>query len=127
MLASMFQGALWAFMMPARQAIIPNIVGKDHLTNALALNAAGMSAMTLLSPAFAGFLYNAFPSKPDATGVYIVVTILGFAAIFFTSLVRYTQTESTQPKEKVTTDIKQGLTHILSNKMINILITLLYI
>ena len=27
MLASMFQGALWAFMMPARQAIIPNIVG----------------------------------------------------------------------------------------------------
>ena len=122
MLASMFQGALWAFMMPARQAIIPNIVGKDHLTNALALNAAGMSAMTLLSPAFAGFLYNAFPSKPDATGVYIVVTILGFAAIFFTSLVRYTQTESTQPKEKVTTDIKQGLTHILSNKMILVLL-----
>ncbi len=55
--ASLIQGAIWSFMMPARQAIIPQVVGPDKIGNAMAMNAAGMSAMTLLAPAMAGGLY----------------------------------------------------------------------
>ena len=62
--ASFIQGAAFAFIMPARQAIIPQLVGRDRLTNAMALNAAGMSAMTLAAPAVAGGIYAwAGPTK----------------------------------------------------------------
>ena len=37
--------------------ITPQVVGPDKIGNAMAMNAAGMSAMTLLAPAMAGGLY----------------------------------------------------------------------
>jgi len=36
---SVFQGAMFAVQMPARQAVIPSLVGKNQLANAFALNA----------------------------------------------------------------------------------------
>ena len=54
---AIYQGAILSFLMPARQAIIPQLVGKDRLTNAFALNAMGMSVTTLVAPAVAGILY----------------------------------------------------------------------
>ncbi|MFP6679199.1 MAG: MFS transporter [Dehalococcoidia bacterium] len=55
--ASVFQGTLFAFLMPARQAIIPSIVGDKLMANALALNGMGMSLMTLGAPAVGGIIY----------------------------------------------------------------------
>ena len=52
-----FDGIMFSFMGPARQAIIPQLVGKDMVMNALALSAAAMSAMTLTTPAIGGWLY----------------------------------------------------------------------
>ena len=54
MISSMVQGALFSFMMPARQAIIPQLVGQNRLSNAMALNAAGMSAMSMAAPCGGG-------------------------------------------------------------------------
>ena len=56
-IASIFQGTLFAFLMPARQSIIPAIVGENLMANALALNGMGMSLMTLAAPAIAGIIY----------------------------------------------------------------------
>ena len=59
LISSMVTGGLWAFMMPARQAIIPQLVGPEKITNAMALNAAGISATTMAAPApaLAGGIY----------------------------------------------------------------------
>ncbi len=54
--ASIVHGSLMALLMPARQAMIPQLVGKEKLGNAMALNAAGMSLTTLMAPALAGGL-----------------------------------------------------------------------
>lgn len=56
LIAAFLQGASMAFTMPARQAMIPEIVGPARLTNAIGLNAAGMNSTRLLAPAVAGFL-----------------------------------------------------------------------
>src|SRR5690606_29149181 len=50
------QGVAMSFSMPARQAMIPDIVGEERLTNAIGLNASGMNTMRLFAPATAGFL-----------------------------------------------------------------------
>ena len=51
---SMAEGALFAFLMPARQAMIPQLVGKQNLTNAMSLDAAAMSSTPLIAPAIGG-------------------------------------------------------------------------
>ena len=57
MIGSIFQGTGFTIMMPARQAIIPQIVGKANITNAMALTASAMSITTLMAPTAAGNLW----------------------------------------------------------------------
>ena len=48
MVAGFAQGVCWSFMMPARQSIIPQLVSKSEITNAIALSASGMALMTVV-------------------------------------------------------------------------------
>ena len=58
--ASVFQGAIMGAMMPARQAIIAEIVEPDQLMNAISLNMMGMNTFRILAPAASGFLMEFF-------------------------------------------------------------------
>ena len=49
-------GCAFPFIMPARQAIVVSVVGKEGLANAMALNMAGMNATRVLGPGMAGYL-----------------------------------------------------------------------
>jgi len=56
--------ALWglcmAFEMPARQSLMVELVGKEHLVNAIALNSAMVNATRVIGPALGGILLNAY-------------------------------------------------------------------
>jgi MFS family permease len=54
------QGAVMALMMPARQAMLPEIVGMSRMMNAVSLNMAGMNSMRLFAPALGGFIVALF-------------------------------------------------------------------
>src|SRR5439155_17225871 len=49
-------GVAWAFMMPVRQSLVPNLVPEQHLMNALALNSAGFNATRIIGPMAAGLM-----------------------------------------------------------------------
>jgi MFS family permease len=53
---STVQGAIMGMMMPALMAIIPEIINRDKLMNAIALNTTGMNAVNLIAPPIAGFI-----------------------------------------------------------------------
>jgi MFS family permease len=78
LLGAFAQGVVMALMMPARQAMIPDIVGMERLMNAVALNQAGMNSMRLLAPAAGGFIVSfagfdwAFMTMAALYGVAIV-------------------------------------------------------
>jgi MFS family permease len=55
-LFTLLTGVAWAFNMPVRQSLIPNIVSRDDLQNAVALNSAGMNLTRILGPSVAGLL-----------------------------------------------------------------------
>jgi MFS family permease len=118
--SSMLQGAMWAFMMPARQAIIPQIVGEDNVTNALALNAAGMSVTTLLAPAAAGWIYAGI--GPD--GVYYVIAALSFLAVVSTGMVHYESAAPVAGKTAMRSDIADGLRYIRHSPMVLLLLVM---
>jgi len=77
MAATLVMGFVFPFIMPARQAIVVNIVGREGLTNAIALNMGGMNATRVLGM-FSGFLIAPFGvQKAYAFGVIMYAVGLG--------------------------------------------------
>jgi predicted MFS family arabinose efflux permease len=52
-------GVAWAFNMPVRQSVVPNLVPRSALMNALALNSAGFNVTRIVGPSLAGLLIAA--------------------------------------------------------------------
>ena len=116
--ASVVQGTLFAFLMPARQAIIPQLVEKDQLSNAVALNASGMALMTLAAPAFAGLIYSA--GGPETA--YFTIAGLNAGAVLLTSLLKPSSNVVTRQSEKMWKDVKEGISYARSNRTVLMLL-----
>jgi len=55
-LFALLTGAGWAFNMPVRQSIVPSVVPKADLQNAIALNSAGFNMTRIIGPTAGGLL-----------------------------------------------------------------------
>ncbi|MDA0596848.1 MAG: MFS transporter [Chloroflexi bacterium] len=115
--ASVAQGTIWAFLMPARQAIIGQLVDEDHLTNAVALNASGMSLMTVAAPGIGGLIYGL--AGPAAT--YYVMAGLTVIALGLTSWVPG-MAPVALGKRRMWGDIKEGLVYTKKNRTVLVLL-----
>lgn len=108
--AALLQGLVMSLMMPARQALVFELVGKNTLMNAIALNAAAMNFLRLMAPAFAGF----FIALWNIEGVYYIMS--GLYAIGFIFAVKLPQTGSAQFKKGGTIhELTEGLRYVRSN------------
>lgn len=54
--AGLLIGSVFPLMMPARQAIVANLVGREGLASAVALNVTGMNTSRVVGPALGGLL-----------------------------------------------------------------------
>lgn len=79
LLVSILQGAAFAFNMPARQALIAELVPPDDLANAIALSNAGLNLNRILGPALAGVLLSIPAVGP--VGVFLLMAAL-YTAVF---------------------------------------------
>ena len=118
LISSTLQGAVWAFLMPARQALIPELVGKKELSNAIALNAAGMSAMTLIAPTIAGVIYAIW----GVGVVYVLIASLAVTGMILTSMVQVTSIVRRVEHKAMSSDIMQGLKYVIKSPIIRVLI-----
>jgi len=118
LVASMFNGVMFAFVGPARQAIIPQIVGQERISNAIALNSAAMSTMSLVAPAIAGVLYAAIGPE----GVYYVMVGMWVFAVSLTSSIHNPAKMAKRVKSAIVKDIKAGLSYVGQNQMILVLL-----
>ncbi|MDP6771651.1 MAG: MFS transporter, partial [Anaerolineales bacterium] len=118
LISSTLQGAVWAFLMPARQALIPELVGKQELSNAIALNAAGMSAMTLIAPTIAGVIYAIW----GVGIVYIIIASLAGMGLILTSMVHVTSIVRRVEHKDMGSDIMHGLKYVMKSPLIRLLI-----
>jgi MFS family permease len=116
--ASMLQGVTFAFQMPARQAILPKLVGKENITNAVALNSAGMGIMTIVAPGIAGVLYGI--AGPES--VYFAVAGMSVLAVVFTSRLPRFLPDLTGVKKNVFSDISEGLKYTYRNRLVFMLL-----
>lgn len=78
--AAFVMGCMFPFIMPARQAIVANVVGKERLGNAMALQLGGMNCARVAGPVTAGLVISIVGVKP-MYGVAVVLYLLALTAM----------------------------------------------
>lgn len=119
LIASAVQGMVIGLMMPARQAMIPEIVGSERLMNAVALSAAGMNINRLLAPGVAGFII----AVSGIQTVYLIMTGLYLIGVVLVAIMR--PTETAVPVNKGSLEyLKEGINYVRANRIVMSLLLL---
>jgi MFS family permease len=116
---SLLQGVTFAFMMPARQAIIPRLVKRELVTNAVSLSSGAMNLMAVAAPAFAGVIYSSF--GPGA--VYAMVAGFYVLAMVLTGRVPRVPPDRAGAGQPLLRNIADGLRYVKSNRMVLLLLS----
>ena len=106
--------AAMAFDSPARQALAPNLVSKEHLTNALTLNNMMMQAAAIAGPALAGFVIAGL-------GIATVywINAVSFLAVLIALILMRTPTQVKVGAAKITLSaLTEGIRFVRQSKII---------
>ncbi|HMQ30920.1 MAG TPA: MFS transporter [Chloroflexaceae bacterium] len=81
---TLVSGIAWSINQPLRQALIPAVVPRDDLMNAVALSSAGFNIMKILGPALAGGIIVWFGAAGNfylQAGTYAGVLLMGLLMV----------------------------------------------
>jgi MFS family permease len=110
-------GCVFPFIMPARQALVVNVVGKRGLPNAMALGMAGMNVTRVAGPALAGFLIGPLGTK----GTYLVgASLYIFALLAMLRVHRHPPVA--KPNVTMYASVVDGVSYVRENRLVLILI-----
>ncbi len=118
MLIALLNGIVMAFDAPARQAIVADLVGKEHLLNAIALNSAAFNSARLIGPALAGILIAVI----GMSGCFYINGISFLAVIIALLLININNGPRRGNGNFLIKDLSDGLRFIKDNRTILILI-----
>ena len=111
---AVINGCLNAFDMPARQSMMMEIVGKDDLVNALALNSSAFNGARLVGPALAGITIAAWGAR-----FCFLLNGISYAAVIVALLmVRGVKFRTSSGEGSMLRDIVEGLRYALSQAVI---------
>jgi len=119
MFIAVLNGLIMAFDAPARQSIIVELVGREHLFNAITLNSVAFNSSRIIGPAIAGVLVSLI----GMSGCFYLNGISFLAVIIALIYIRlgkgYNENNNSALK-----DIKEGLIFISRNPLILALVSM---
>lgn len=118
LVGGILMGTIMALAMPSRASIIPEIIERERLMNAISLNTMGMSFFQLGGPAIAGYIAGAF----GYASVFYIMAGLNAAAIIFTSFLPGT-TAAQKTRKSVLVDIREGFSYIINHRIIFLILS----
>jgi len=122
LLLSIILGIINAFDVPARQALIHDVVASpDDLPNALSLSTATASLAQLLGPALSGIILSAY-----GAGVCFLLNAASFGAVIVSLLLmNLTLYQPKKTDKKVITEFAEGFTYIRHTPGIGLIVAML--
>jgi MFS family permease len=111
-------GVANAFDAPARQSFVVEMVPRDDLTNAIALNSSMFNLATVVGPAVAGLTY----ALVGPAWCFTINAVSFIAVIIALTLMRITPAAARKRTTAVLADLQEGLRYTASNVMIRTLI-----
>ena len=115
-----FMGCLFPFIMPARQAIVANIVGRQGLGNAMALQMGGMNAARVVGPVLAGGIV----ALTNVKWVYVMAVVLYGLALFAMSRVAKSPPAEGMGQKPVLSELVAGMRYVAGDAPVRALMTL---
>jgi len=119
MLIALLNGVVMAFDAPSRQAVVVDLVGRENLFNAIALNSAAFNSSRIIGPALAGILV----AYIGMSGCFYINGISFLAAIIALFLIRINNLGNNKNNTALK-DLKDGLKFIQNNPLILALVTM---
>ncbi len=112
-------GMVWALDSPARQAFVTEMVGKERLASAIALNAGFFNAARVVGPAVAGFLIVAV-----GTGGAFILNGLSYIAVIIALLLMNVPLIVHKHGLNPLAAIREGIVYAYANVTIRMLLVL---
>jgi MFS family permease len=107
-------GVANAFDAPARTSFILELVSREDMTNAIALNSTMFNIGTVVGPAVAGLTYAAF-----GPGWCFTLNGISFIAVIIALLLMRIKREPQPPRQtRALTELGEGIRYVLQNRMI---------
>jgi MFS transporter, DHA1 family, staphyloferrin A biosynthesis exporter len=119
---SVMIGTITAIGMPSRQAIIPELVRREHVMNAISLSTLGMSLLQLIGPVTAGFIIKSFGYR----SLFFIMTALNVSGILFAAFLPRSKPSSASV-QSVMTNLVDGCKYVVRHKIILLILILVIV
>src|SRR5258705_8185574 len=112
--AAIVVGCVFPLMMPARQAIVANLVGRERLSSAIAVNMTGMNTARVVGPALGGLLIVG-----DDVRLAYVAAIASYAAALLCMLkIDPARPPAGARRASPWASLIEGCTYLLDNRLV---------
>ena len=113
----------WALDNPTRNAFVPDLVGKEDLTNAIALNAVAIEITVVIGPALGGVLIPLF----GMGGAYALIAGIFLADVIV--LLRLDAVKQAAPpvRESVVKSLAGGIRYVRDNRIVLVLLVIAFV
>lgn len=108
---TLITGVTWAFVDPVRQSLVPALVPKKDLMNAVALNSAAFNLTKVVGPSVGGLLIVAF----GASGNFFVQSVAYMAVLVSIYWMVIPPTPTEARRTSAVANLKEGLVYVWSN------------
>jgi len=116
---TMVMGLAFPVSMPARQAIVVNVVGRESLTSAMAIGMGAMSASRVMGPLLSGVLIDVIGVRATyAVGVGLYL----FALCTLIGVPRHQAAVPEGGRATVLSDLAEGFRYLVRNRILGMLL-----
>ncbi|MFH1485666.1 MAG: MFS transporter, partial [Chloroflexota bacterium] len=119
-LTAFLTGAAQCFIQPARQSLVPSLVNRNEIMNAIGLTAAAMNISRILGPSVAGALIGLI----DIATVYYLQASVFIAVIITTAMMEVPAAKMAKATEPVLQNLAGGFSYIRKNHVVLTLLLL---
>lgn len=120
------QGIAFSLGMPTRSSLIPALVGRERLGNAIALNNSGRNLMTIVGPAVAGIVIVT-PGLGTAGAFDITALCYGAATLFILRLPKDTDSGRQKAPGKFSSQMSDGFKYVFGQRTLLVLMSLAFV
>jgi MFS family permease len=112
-------GIIGAIDMPARQAFLIQMVGKEDLMNAIAINSSMFNAARIIGPAIAGLTLSIY-----GEAFCFLMNAVSYVAVLISLWMMKIRVHEVSRKQSIIRDLKEGLQYIRETRPIRVMLEL---